>query len=78
MIQAFVWGMCDRSFYLVQGIFPASYIETIERHPGPLPSSEVAHVHRTIFYDMNTLDGRREAIRSVMALLRYLEWRHLK
>jgi len=74
--EAFLWGMCDTNFYLVRGYFPASYIEAVERLSGPLPALVSAQVDRTIFLDMNTPDGFREAIRGIVALLRYLEWRY--
>ena len=51
-------------------------IEAVEKLPCPLPPSEVAHVDRTVLFDMDTVDGRREAIRCVLALLRYLEWQY--
>src|ERR1700733_1290536 len=76
LYQAFLWGMCDTSFYLVRGYFPASYIEAVETLSGPLPALVSAQVDRTIFHDMNTPDGYREAIRGIVALLRYLEWRY--
>ena len=60
----------------MRGYFPASYIEAAHILPGPLPSWAAVRVDRTVFHDMKTVDGRREAVRGVMAVLRYLEWRH--
>ena len=65
LYQTFLWGMCDTSFYIVRGYFPASYIEAAHILPGPLPSWAVVWVDRTVFHDMKTVDGRREAVREL-------------
>jgi len=44
--------------------------------PGPLPSWTVVRVDQTTFHDMKTVDGCREAVRGVMAVLQFLEWQH--
>jgi len=74
--EGFLWGMCGTNFYIVRGYFDASYIEAVRTLPSPLPPSHSAQVHRTTFHDTKTADGRREALRSVMALLRYIEWKY--